>query len=229
MKINVGSSVKTSEGEEIGHVERVILDPDTKDVDAIVVHRGLILTRDVIVPLSLVQYADQSGVHLRMTKDQLHELPDFVERHYVARPGESSVAYPYTPGSILFPLAPTYGAPGLPANYQPLGQQEVREPSEDVEIAEGTEVRAVDGTIGRVGEVRTDPEADRVTEFTVRRGFGLTRDAVIPIEYVDQVADDHIKLSLTIDQVEHLPIPITDRYITREKPKGAKPRRRKKG
>jgi uncharacterized protein YrrD len=226
MKINIGSSVKTSEGDEIGHVERVILNPDSKEVDGLVVHRGLILTRDVIVPLSLVQSADQSGVHLRVGKDRLYELPDFVERHYAARPGESSVVYPYTPGSILFPLSPTYGVAGLPANYQPVAEG-TQEPSGDVEVSEGTEVRAVDGTIGTVDEVRTDPEADRVTAFSVRRGFGLKRDVVIPIEFVDQVADNYIRLSLTIEQVEHLPVPITDRYITRDKPKRTKPRKQK--
>lgn len=215
MIIDIGASVKTREGEEIGKVERVILDPNTREVEALVVHRGLILTRDVVVPLSLVQGADRSGVNLRIGRDQLRDLPDFVERHYVPRLSEGAVNYPYAPGSMLFPLAPPYAVAGPPVPYrQP--DKETPTPPEGVDISQGTTVLTVNGPIGVVDELRTDALADRVSTIVVKKGMGLSKDAEIPIEFVEEVTDDQIRLSLTTQQVEELPQPTTDMYLTVE-------------
>jgi uncharacterized protein YrrD len=103
MKIDIGATVKTREGDELGKVERVILDPTTRDVNAVVVHKGLILNRDVVVPISLVQKADENEVLLRVGREYLQELPDFVGKHYKEQPAEEQVPYSYAPGSVLFP------------------------------------------------------------------------------------------------------------------------------
>ncbi len=215
MKIDIGVRVRTVDGEEIGKVERVIINPDSKEVDALVVHRGLILTRDVVVPLSLIQEAERDEVTLRIGSAQLAALPDFVERHYAATsPGEAAIS-PYTPGSVLFPLVSPQRVPGVPAPYDAV-HQEWQAPTQDVDISEGTEVRSLDGPIGVVGEVRTDPLTDRASAIVVKGGLGLDRELTIPIESVSEVADDHIQLSLTTRQVEALPEPDRDQYITLE-------------
>jgi hypothetical protein len=77
----------------------------------------------------------------------------------------------------------------------------------------GTEVRTVDGPIGVIDEVRTDPLSDRVTDILVRKGSGLKRDALIPVEFVSAMEPDHIQLSMTTEEVEALPIPLNARYI----------------
>ncbi len=215
MRIDIDARVKTQEGEEIGSVDRVILNPYTREVDAIVVHRGRILTRDVVVPLSLVQRSDEEGVQLRIGRYELQQLPDFVERHYAAMPGQARVPYPYAPGSILFPLGPAQGVSGLPS-VQEAAEDEVGVPSEDVDVAEGTEVRALDGLVGFVDEVLTDSSTNRATDIVVRKGIVLTKDVTIPMEYVSELTDDHLQLSLTVQQVEELPTPSTDRYLTIE-------------
>lgn len=215
MKIDIGATVRTQEGDEIGRVERVILDPTTRDVNALVVHRGLILTRDVVVPLSLVQRADRGEVQLRIGRDRLRDLPDFVDRHYVARPTEGSIPPSYAPGSVLFPLHPPYRIPGVPGPFESPEQEREAAPLE-LDISEGMEVRTVDGPIGVVDEVRTDALSDRVTEIAVKKGAGLSKDVVIPIEFVSEIAADHVKLSLTTQLVEDLPMPVTDRYLTVE-------------
>lgn len=224
MRIDIGMKVRTVEGEEVGKVERVILDPETRVVDAVVVHRGLVLTRDVVVPLSLIQGAGKDGVRLRIGKVQLAELPDFIERHYVAPSEEGAIISPYAPGSILYPLAPRYEIRGVPTPYEAIAEERIA-PPRDVDISAGTEVRTVDGPIGVVDEVRTDPLADRVTTIVVRKGPDLKKDVEIPIEFVDDLTDDHIKLSLTTQQVEELPQPVTDRYLTAERRRKGRSRR----
>ena len=215
MKIDIGVSVKTRDGDEIGKVERVVMNPDSMEVDALVVHRGALLTRDVVVPLSLVEGTGEEGVRLRIRSVELAELPDFVERHYAAMVPGQPVVSPYTPGSVLFPLAPIHGAPGVPAPYD-LARPEWQEPMQDVDISEGTEVRAVDGPVGLVDEVLTDPATNRTTAIVVRRGSGSGEEVTIPVEFLAEVADDHIKLSLTTQQVDELPEPTRDQYLTSE-------------
>ncbi|MGI5837143.1 MAG: PRC-barrel domain-containing protein [Chloroflexota bacterium] len=214
MRIDIGSRVWTRDNEEIGSVDRVVIDPDTKDVDAIVVHRGKFLTRDVVVPLSLVQDSGDDGVRLRIGRAELHDLPDFVERHYSFAPSAARTPISEIPGSVLIPAA-RQGVSGLPTTYEAV-EDEVREPDRDIEISEGTEVRALDGVIGYVDEVLTDPITNRASDIVVKKGQTLTRDTRIPIEFVAKTADDHIQLSLTTQQVLELPIPVVDRYLTVE-------------
>lgn len=216
MKIEIGVGVRTLDGHEIGRVERIVVNPDTREVDALVVHRGTILTRDVVVPLSLVERTDRDGVLLRIEWSRVVDLPDFVEQHYTAGPEDVTAAFPYAPGSVLSPLRRSPGISGLPGPYRPTGR-EWRAPGPEVEISDGTEVRSVDGPIGVVDQVRTDPVTNRVSSIVVLGGIALNRDVEIPVEFVAEVADDHVKLSLTTQQVEELPVPTADRYLTIDK------------
>ncbi len=225
MKIDIGSTVRTREGDEIGKVERVILDPTTRDVNALVVHRGLILNRDVVVPMSLVQKAGRGEVSLRLGRDRLQDLPDFVDRHYEIRPPEpeeAGVSYPS--GSILFPLVPPYGVPGVPTPYESPEEEREAAPLE-LDVSEGMEVRTVDGPVGVVDEVRSDPLSDRVSSIVVKKKGGRKKDVEVPVEFISGIGPHHVQLSLTNEQFEALPLPVTDRYIT----VGERKRRRGKG
>jgi len=219
MRIQIGATVRSQEGEEIGRAERVVLDPSTQEVESIVVHRGLLLSRDVLVPISLVEEATEQEIRLRIPKDRVGDLSDFVSAHFEIKPPEHLASYAsYAPGSILFPLVPPYGVPGEPGPYE-LGEVEQERavvPSE-LDIAEGMLVLALDGTVGEVDEVRTDPVSDRATAIVVRARTGVKKEIEVPIELVSGIFPDHVQLSLTSEQVEELPTPVVDRYITSEK------------
>ncbi len=216
MRIHIGAMVRTREGDEMGKVERVILDPATMDVQAVVVHKGLIVARDVVVSISLVEEADQAEVRLRIGRDRLDELPDFQGRHRELVPVEDVESFSiYAPGTILFPLVPPYGVPGEPGPYE-LPEQEVEAAPLELDVVEGMLVRSLDGTVGVIEEVRSDPLSDRATSIVVKAGAGLKKDVEIPIEFVAGVFADYIQVSLTNEQVEELPLPVTDRYITSE-------------
>ncbi len=216
MKLRIGATVRTREGDEMGKVERVVLDPSTMEVETVVVHRGLILARDVAVPISLVQEADEAEVLLRIGRDQLDELPDFERRHREMMPPEDVESYEvYAPGSILFPLVPPYGVPGEPGPYE-LPEPEIEAAPVEWDIVEGMPVRTLDGTAGIIDEVRTDSLTDKVGSIVVKSLTDPKKQVEIPIEFVSDVGPDRIKLSLTSQQVEELPLPVADRYIHSE-------------
>ena len=50
MKIELGARVLTAEGDEIGTIDKLILDPEGGDLHAIVVRKGLLFGRDIEIP-----------------------------------------------------------------------------------------------------------------------------------------------------------------------------------
>ena len=50
MRVDLHASVRTHDGDDVGHVARAIVDPDSKEVSDFVVNTGSFLGRDVLVP-----------------------------------------------------------------------------------------------------------------------------------------------------------------------------------
>ena len=84
MQFKDGTAVFTSTGEEVGHIDRVVIDPGTKEVTGIVVRKGFLFTEDKVVPISLIAAATDERVTLREDAGDLQALPDFEETHYIA-------------------------------------------------------------------------------------------------------------------------------------------------
>jgi sporulation protein YlmC with PRC-barrel domain len=85
MEFERGSEVFSSEGESIGRLRRVVIDPATKKVAALIVERGLLFTEEKLVPLTLVDRVEDDRVILSSSKAGLAELDRFEETHYVPR------------------------------------------------------------------------------------------------------------------------------------------------
>ena len=62
-----GTGVRTADGKGVGKLDRVVVDPRTKEVNYIVVQQGGFGSSDSgkVVPLTLVAAADDDGITLR--------------------------------------------------------------------------------------------------------------------------------------------------------------------
>ena len=66
MQFKRGANVYTADGDRVGDVERVVLDPRSKEVTHIVVDKGFLFDDDRVVPLNLIAgVEDDADVHLR--------------------------------------------------------------------------------------------------------------------------------------------------------------------
>src|SRR5690554_2654386 len=83
MEFKEGAPVRTADGKDVGRVDRVVLNPRTKEVTHVVVRKGLLFREDKIVPLSLIAMATGEGLMLRPDAGDLDHLPPFEETHYV--------------------------------------------------------------------------------------------------------------------------------------------------
>lgn len=212
MRIELGTEVKTSDGKDVGKIEKLILNPETGDVTAAVVHKGFILADDVEIPIEALE-ADRKGqARLSYSADEVDKLPRFMEGNYTSPPPDYSPPVGYAPGGLLWPSA-TYpaGAPSLGANY---GYDVDRATSDEADAArrdrdymsaiidEGSDVMSRDGEkVGDVHRVSVDTDTGRPVSFVVRKGFLFTEDLELPASLIESVDDGVVYLNVDKDQV----------------------------
>lgn len=205
MRINQGASVLTSGGEDVGRVDRVVIDPRNRDVTHIVVRKGTLFTEDKVVPIDWVAEADSDRITLRESAESLHNLPDFQDTQYIPLNEEERRRHPDTPIYAAPPLYwyPTFGVPAMayPAygpDYVPYTTRtEENIPEGTVALKEGAKVISVDGKhVGDVDQVLTDPETGQATHFVISRGLLLKARKLIPLTWMDRVSEDEVRLAV---------------------------------
>ena len=193
MLIDIETEVITKDGHRVGKVDRVVMDPRTLTVTHIVIHKGLFLTRDILVPVGDIDQASRRAVYLKVTAAELEKMPDFIEKEFVSPPQAAPIG-PYVPAGVLWPTGYSY-APAII-------REERHVPEQEVDITEGTDVLCADGKIGIVDEVMFDVKTGRVTSFIVRQGTFLTHDVAIPDSWVKHADGNAVELGCTKEEVE---------------------------
>jgi uncharacterized protein YrrD len=80
-------------------------------------------------------------------------------------------------------------------------------PDNTVALKEGARVIARDNKeVGHVAQVLTSTPADRVTHFMIERGLLVKEHRLIPVKWVDRLADDEVNLAIDSSSVERLPV-----------------------
>jgi sporulation protein YlmC with PRC-barrel domain len=177
MKIDIGARVRTLDGRE---VHRVVVDLDYKVVTGVVVLKGRLLSRDVLVPLDFIDRVDGDTVVLRLNADQLEQLPEFAYNEILAPPPAWTLAGVYPDGSVLIPI-----------------RQRKRLGEHHVDLTPGTRVLATDGEAGRVDEVELDPTTGELDAFWIRAGRLFAQDVRVPVEWVERVDAERVVRRLT--------------------------------
>jgi len=215
MQFKQGAVVQTADGRTIGRLDRVVVDPRTKEVNYVVVRKGTLFTQDKVVPLTLVARADADEIVLREDAGELEDLPNFDERYYVpaednvgapmGEPGFAPQLYAYPP--VLGGNLGTMGAGFGTAAPQQMGAMTVgpgvvehRErpiPDDNVALRAGARVIAADGdSLGRVEQVLTGSGTDEVSHFVVSEGLLFKDRKLIPISWVSQISEDEVHLAV---------------------------------
>lgn len=202
MNIKIGVPVIAEDG-EAGWVERLILHPQTRELDALVVGQGDMLMHDVVVPIDRVLAAATDGVRLQGTIEELSELEPFQLSQYTAPP-EEWIPPSGDPSSIyLYPVSPVAVGAFIPPAPQVPSEAPLESLHEgDVEVSGSTTVYCGDRGIGHLDRVVTDGDSDRVTHLVIEH---RARAVAVPVEQVDAIGDDGIRLALGEEELDHLP------------------------
>jgi sporulation protein YlmC with PRC-barrel domain len=207
LDIRIGAEVHCRDG-KAGQVERVVISPCRRQVTHLIVGKGLVLHKDIVVPIERVRFADEQHVDLDLTLDQLNELPEYKVVDYVAPDPSWHGSLPYDPGVTVLAVDPytlawgpsTPSLAGKVVRHARLGV-----PRDAAIVPRGSPVEGQDGKVGEVDHVLLDPRQHTITRLVVRRGLLLHKDVAIPIDWVADVDDRGVILGVSRAALEQLP------------------------
>ncbi len=222
MDLGLGKRVMSRDGQHVGHVDGLVLDYNTRDIESFVVRSGVFFQDDRFVSLDSIDHVDSEGtVNLTLTSDEVHDLPKFVEHNFVAATPDDLTGMPEMwssiggMGSMGVGALPVYFGTGSDAlGFRSAGmsheaairdspgfETESNLPSQDIVIDRGTDVIGSDGKkLGTVDDVTYGTDGN-LTGFIVRAGFLFHHDVTVPAEMIESIGEDHVRLSVTEEKL----------------------------
>jgi uncharacterized protein YrrD len=225
MEFKEGTHVYTADSEDVGSVERVVLDPRTDEVMGIVVRQGWLFTEDKVVPIGLVESATEDRITLRKSERDLQELPRFEETYYVPAEreaviggagrsyiaGDAAPFYAYPPlGTAWWGYGGYYDLP--PTDYVPGYVERTHQniPEGTVAIKEGARVMGKDGEhVGNIEKVFIDSATKHATHVVISKGILFKERKLIPTNWINVAGENEVMLTVNSGVVENL-IPYRD-------------------
>ncbi len=212
MKLKKGAEVFSSEGEKIGVLDRVVLNPETKEVSYLVVEKGILFTTNKVIPVEYVNMEVGDRIALEKNAQELEALPFYdpdahIELDRTNYPDEDQnldAVYWYPPLYTSW-----WRTAGDVSEWYPKPKYVKTEdviPDETVALEEGAKVVSVDGEhIGNVEEVIVETDEYRATHIVVSEGFFLQERKLVPTIWIMEVDEDEITLSVPSDLFDRLP------------------------
>jgi sporulation protein YlmC with PRC-barrel domain len=212
MIVSFGARVVDSDGKAVGTVRHVVLHPDTREIDGVVLHQGVLKSRELIVPIGKVASVGHT-IQLDLRAADLDALPLFRPEHLRRMPDQWDMPAGFDEREFFMvgsgawmeanlPFMKTSPAvSGTPAYIR---DEDSAEDPEEPDIAAGTPV--YDSTGQRVGDVESigvDPVSDKITWIVVKRGHLFARETTIPASLIKSVTD-RITLDASIQAVRRL-------------------------
>ncbi len=208
MRLDLGEHVRTKDGQDVGTIDQLILDPASGDIKSAVVHKGIFLPRDVQIPVEVFDREIDDAIQITYSADQVDQLPPFYESDYTRVP-PSDYAMPagYAMENLYWPTGAFGLAPAAPVAIPPtpmagadVGQDVDIAPSQkDIEnavVGKDSVVQSRDGGIvGYVHDLVFDPQSQHLVSIVVRKGLIFTKDRTLSASEIDRVDDGIVYLN----------------------------------
>ena len=209
LTIKEGADVVTADGERVGAVDRIVIDPLTKDVSHIVVRHGVLFREDKVIPIDMISTTDEEQIVLDHGVSE-DDISPFEERHYMSALGEFAQPDVGSVAPLLY-----FGPYGLPSPLTPSAtEKKVRNreiPDRAVALEAGAKVVTSDGeTAGRLEQVLMT-DGGVATHLVVDVGSLLmSQHKGVPIGWIESIDDDVVRLGVPPTMLEAIPDYDTD-------------------
>jgi uncharacterized protein YrrD len=220
MHFRENAAVLTSGGEKIGRIDRVVVDPATEAVTHLVVKKGLLFTRDKVVPVDQIESTTEEQVVLKQTAADPEAFPDFEQTQHIPVAGieefqrrQASEAQKVIWYHTRIEM-PWWTQGGYPGPSKPLFVKKTRRniPEGSIPLEEGAKVVDAGGdAVGEIEEVYAEPEEHRVTHILIARGPFSKEKKLIPSMWVKDIFESSVRLSVKNEIIENLPDPEASR------------------
>ncbi len=193
-------------------MDRVVIDPRTREVTHIVIRKGQLLPEDRVIPVDQIRMATEDEITLNLNAQEVKDQPLFEEAYYVPMddPAASSLSA-NNPASILW-YPPAGGWGGLTAfpAYGPVMPRAVvtqrNIPEDTVALQEGARVISADDKhVGNVERIFTHPDNGRATHLVISRGLLLKERKLIPVTWVNNIQENEVHLLVRSELLNRLP------------------------
>lgn len=204
------------DGQRLGQLERVVLDPETKLITHLVISSGGLLDgRERVVAIEWVAETTPNQITLHIEEDDLDELPKFETPHYVPRSEDTSLP-PTPPVAAAGQSNPAYGAPMIGAALDPHSVEPAPDelvvthidrniPRGTVPLKEGAKVITAEGKhAGDLERVLADPDVDQVTHLLMSKGILAKEKKLIPIQWATLIGEEEVQLGVHESAIEDL-------------------------
>ena len=193
--------VLAANAQEVGFLERVVLNPESNVITHIVVRNGPLLNKeDKVLPIELVTDTTEDLVLLQADAGTMESMPLFEERQIVGE--EQSVELS---ASSNQPVAMPADRPLIDVEDTYITEAVQNIPDGTVAMRAGAKIIAADGeNLGHVERILADSSVNQITHLLISRGIFSKDVKVIPIKWVMKIGEEGVYLRVNKDSVEGL-------------------------
>ena len=232
MQLQKNEAVYTADGQQIGVIDRVVLDPSTNEISHLVIRQGWLFTEDKVVPIELVDLTDGDRIGLRRDVKNLDQLPPFEEVSYIPYTGDAASATSeppaadeandrattttYTKVTDAFTL---YGYPRIGMGWPEMNLGYYGYPDElykvkvkrhiptgTVALQEGAVVVDSQGErVGTIRQIMINEQTKEATHLLIAEGWLFREERLVPINWVKAVTEAEVQLYVKTDVLNQLP------------------------
>jgi sporulation protein YlmC with PRC-barrel domain len=199
---HLGAAVYSSDGTHVGALEGTLVDRDSLDLKALVVKEdgrlsghflrpgSILLTDELVVPLTAVGSASHHRVDLNLTASQVRKLPPYLTHRFATRTPTEEI------GEVLDVLTTTVAVPQV--------EETADKPASQLEIDSGENVMLghTGKKLGQVKDVLFDGD-ELVGVVMLPEGL-LREEVVLPRRFIGRSDDLVLFAQLEPDDLEHL-------------------------
>lgn len=214
MRLIKGADIYSSQGEKLGTLERVIIDPSTKEVTHLVIGKGLLFTTNKVVAMDMVNPEIEETITLLSPKQGIDEFEDFEDADYINLDREDraeqdvEAAYWYPATNLAWWRTGMTGMYGGTYPAMPIYVRKTKQniPEGTIALEEGARVMSRDEKhVGNIEQVLVDSQDNRVSHFVISEGFLFKERKLIPVFWISAIEEDEVRLSVDADFMDRLP------------------------
>lgn len=200
------SNVLAADGKQLGILERLVVNPETKILTGIVVRTdGLLSHEEHVVPIESVREISDGMIVLRDDVDDLSAFANLEERHVVDQGDVDNKLTSSTNQPPVITGYPVLGTSSMPPSQPIATQFEQNIPEGTVAMKEGAKVISAEGKhVGNVERVIVDPSDEQVTHLVVAKGKLHKEAKLVPMQLVMTMGEDRVHLRVNQDSVDAL-------------------------
>lgn len=188
MEIQLGATVVSQDGEDVGTVDLLVVDPRTNVLSHVVLAAATHALQHRALPIWTIDRCEARDIFLKVEADKLAQFPQFRFRRRAGESAQAQVALPHEPGE--FPtLFPEDGS--LPAVA--------------VALAEGTAIACREDLVGRLVGLEADDYTAEVVTLFVELHAPTAKRVAVPMVWARAFSRHRVVLECRASDLQTLP------------------------